>query len=63
MSREQLERKISKIEEEIGEMEQQMGEEGFYQSDNANEVIGLHKNKKKNLDDLMAQWEKAESKM
>ncbi len=60
---ENLERKISKIEEEIGEMEQQMGEEGFYQSDNANEVIGLHKNKKKNLDDLMAQWEKAESKM
>ncbi|MDG2450590.1 MAG: ATP-binding cassette domain-containing protein, partial [Saprospiraceae bacterium] len=60
---ENLERKISKIEEEIGEMEQQMGEEGFYQSDNANEVIGLHKKKKKNLDDLMAQWEKAESKM
>ena len=60
---ENLERKISRIEEELAILEDQMGAEGFYQSENADDVLKVHQTKKSDLDALMIQWEEAESQL
>ena len=60
---ENIERKIDKLEKEISSIEKEMGAEGFYQSNKAEETIANHKEKKKDLDALMVQWEEAESEL
>jgi len=55
--RQNIERKIEKLEEEIERIEGKMGEEGFYQSDQAEKVTADHQQKQKELDQLMEEWE------
>ena len=55
--RQNLERKIEQLEEELAKMEIEMGADGFYQSDNSEATLTLHKEKKRTLDQLMAEWE------
>ena len=52
-----IERKIESIESKIEVLEKEMGVSGFYQKNNASQVIEKHDIMKKELDDLLEKWE------
>ncbi len=53
------ERKIEQLEANIAKIETEMGEEGFYQKENAQQVLDKYKQLKKELDEAMETWEQA----
>lgn len=53
------ERKIEQLEANIAKIETEMGEEGFYQKENAQQVLDKYKQLKKELDEAMEIWEQA----
>ena len=57
------ERKIESLESEIEVIETKMGEQGFYESADAQKLIDKHSELKKELDNQMANWESATEKL
>ena len=52
-----IERKIEKLESEISDIESKMAFPGFYDSEEAQPTLDLHKKKKTQLEALMIEWE------
>ncbi len=57
---ENLERKIENVEEEVSKLEMEMGKAGFYESAESAGTIKKHKELKKELEQVMSEWEAAE---